>query len=163
MAYEKTKWLNGDNISADKLNKMEAGIEYGCSLEHEITDPVDGQVMKYDAAKGKWVNAEAPSGGSEKLVVNLTRTDEGEGNYRYESDKTWQQIHDAFPNVIIKETLNSTEFLYIADTVGVDPDPDPEVGTENAYAVKFYSARLNNDMILTADSPAEYPDTYATR
>ncbi len=69
MAYEKRKWKIGEEVTSDKLNHMEAGIEYGCSLEHEITDPVDGQVMKYDAAKGKWVNAEVSSGGGALSVT----------------------------------------------------------------------------------------------
>lgn len=59
MAYERTNWQNGDVISSEKLNKMEAGIENACSFEFDITDPQDGQVLKYDAASGKWKNVSA--------------------------------------------------------------------------------------------------------
>lgn len=32
MAYNKTTWQTGDTITAEKLNNMENGIEYGCPL-----------------------------------------------------------------------------------------------------------------------------------
>lgn len=124
MAYERTNWQNGDVISSEKLNKMEAGIEYACSLEHEVEDPTEGQVLKYDAEKekfvngdvaietniqnptdgqtlkydaesGKWVNGEG--GGSSRLLIRINETQEGSGSV-YTLDHTWQEIADAFPN-----------------------------------------------------------------
>ena len=32
MAYNKTTWQTGDTITAEKLNNIENGIEYGCPL-----------------------------------------------------------------------------------------------------------------------------------
>lgn len=125
MAYERTNWQNGDVISSEKLNKMEAGIEYACSLEHEVEDPTEGQVLKYDAEKekfvngdaaietniqnptdgqtlkydaasGKWVNGEG--GGSSRLLVGVNETQEGSDTV-YTLDHTWQEIADAYPNV----------------------------------------------------------------
>lgn len=125
MAYERTNWQNGDVISSEKLNKMEAGIEYACSLEHEVEDPTEGQVLKYDAEKekfvngdvaietniqnptdgqtlkydaasGKWVNAEG-GGSTTPLVIHVA------GN-PLTMDKTAGEIKAAFPNVVL-ETL----------------------------------------------------------
>ena len=127
MAYERTNWQNGDVISSEKLNKMEAGIEYACSLEHEVEDPTEGQVLKYDAEKEKFVNADVPAaietniqnptdgqtlkydaesgkwvngegGGSGSLVVTATYN---ESTDTTTLDKTWQEIVDAYPNVDI--------------------------------------------------------------
>jgi hypothetical protein len=129
MAYERTNWQNGDVISSEKLNKMEAGIEYACSLEHEVEDPTEGQVLKYDAEKEKFVNADVPAAietniqnptdgqtlkydaasgkwvngeggsGSSTLVVNMTY--DGSTSNKI-MDKTWQEIYDAFPNVYVQ-------------------------------------------------------------
>lgn len=60
MAYERTNWQNGDVISSEKLNKMEKGIEAACNLEHNVEDPKEGQILKYSAAKEKFVNADLP-------------------------------------------------------------------------------------------------------
>lgn len=94
--YEAHKWKIGEEITSEKLNHIEKGIEEA-GLPREITDPQDGQTLKYDAASGKWVNAEG--GGSSTLVVNVN-----DGTF----DKTWQEIDDAFPNVKIKGQSNTT-------------------------------------------------------
>ena len=123
MAYERTNWQNGDVISSEKLNKMEAGIEYACSLEHEVEDPTDGQLLKYDAEKEKFVNSDVPAaietniqnptdgqtlkydaasgkwvngeggGSTAPLIVNGTLDT---STYTTTLDKTWKEIHDAF-------------------------------------------------------------------
>lgn len=90
--YEAHKWKIGEEITSEKLNHIEKGIEEA-GLPREITDPQDGQTLKYDAAKGKWVNAEATSGGSSTLVVSATMN-----GANMTLDKTWQEISDAFPN-----------------------------------------------------------------
>lgn len=142
MAYERTNWNNGDVISSEKLNKMEAGIEYACSLEHEVEDPTEGQVLKYDAEKEKFVNSDVPAaietniqnptdgqtlkydaasgkwvngegGGSGKLIVHENIS----GGTRT-LDKTWQEIADAFPNVAyFSSPADGIEFYYPIDQV----------------------------------------------
>ena len=136
MAYERTNWQNGDVISSEKLNKMEAGIEYACSLEHEVEDPTEGQVLKYDAEKEKFVNADAAietniqnptdgqtlkydaesgkwvngEGGSSTLVVNSTYD---ESTNTSTLDKTWQEIYDAMPNVVVESEDLRQPVLYV--------------------------------------------------
>ena len=175
MAYERTNWQNGDVISSEKLNKMEAGIEYACSLEHEVEDPTEGQVLKYDSEKEKFVNADVPAAietniqnptdgqtlkydatngkwvngeggsGSSRLTVNVT-TDQTTSVSTL--DKTWQEIADAFPNVAFKAVNpnDQTQFaLY----------PSYRIEAYNGY--KVYSTNGNTDITYTADSPDDYP------
>lgn len=131
MAYERTNWQNGDVISSEKLNKMEAGLEYACSLEHEVEDPTEGQVLKYDAEKGKFVNEDVPAA----IETNIQNPTDGQTlKYDAESgkwvnreggsgggtlvvtannntlDKTWQEIADAFPNVVLYEEFEGYGF-----------------------------------------------------
>lgn len=73
MAYEPTVWASGDTVTAEKLNKIEQGIVNGADIKTNISNPVDGQTLRYDAASGKWVNAEAPSGGSETMVIDIVK------------------------------------------------------------------------------------------
>lgn len=94
MAYEAHKWKIGEEITSDKLNHIEKGIEEA-GLPREITDPQDGQTLKYDAASGKWVNGEASGGTTEPLIVNQTTT-EVDGTSAQLLDKTWKEIHDAY-------------------------------------------------------------------
>lgn len=172
MAYERTNWQNGDVISSEKLNKMEAGIEYACSLEHEVEDPTEGQVLKYDAEKGKFVNADAAietniqnptdgqtlkydaesgkwvnaEGGSGKLVVTINNS----GTADEALDRTWQEIADAFPNVAVRQTVtgpggNSTQFTGIMGVSQAD-------GAEEPYGVI-----VSDDKQYFTDSPNGYP------
>lgn len=179
MAYERTNWQNGDVISSEKLNKMEAGIEYACSLEHEVEDPTEGQVLKYDAEKEKFVNSDVPAaietniqnptdgqtlkydatsgkwvngegGGSSILVVNMTRDPSANQTIM---DKTWQEIYDAFPNVYAQ-----------MDTSG-------RVSSHTKYPILFmqsidtlegnYSLMISDGSggttIYNADTPQDYP------
>lgn len=69
MSYVKTTWETGDVITAEKLNKMEDGIE----------------------------SAAGSSSGGATLVV--TYSEEGTTGTL---DKTWNEIKDAFPNVVIE-------------------------------------------------------------
>jgi hypothetical protein len=95
MSYTPTVWKSGDVISSEKLNKIENGIE-AVGIETNIQNPTDGQTLKYDAASGKWVNGEG--GGSSTLVVTSTYD---ESTQIVTLDKTWQEIYDALPNVMI--------------------------------------------------------------
>lgn len=171
MAYERTNWQNGDVISSEKLNKMEAGIEYACSLEHEVEDPTEGQVLKYDAEKekfvngdvaietniqnptdgqtlkydaesGKWVNGEGGSGGSGPLIVTVT-----EGLDSATLDKTWQEIHDAFPNVEMIDSEGNRNFITSVVQAG------------NNYSVSSYAFGDSSVVIYKTDSPTGYPAT----
>ena len=72
MSYEKQTWVYKDEITAEKLNHMEQGIA--------------------DASQG--------GGTSGTLIVNQTVTVDGSGSIAT-LDKTWREIKDAFPNVII--------------------------------------------------------------
>jgi hypothetical protein len=93
--YEAHKWKIGEEITSEKLNHIEKGIEEaGGDIQTNITDPQDGQTLKYDAASGKWVNAEG--GGSSTLVVHTTTGSDD----AVVMDKTWQEIYNAMPNVM---------------------------------------------------------------
>lgn len=112
MAYEAHKWKIGEEITSDKLNHIEKGIEEA-GLPREITDPQDGQTLKYDAAKGVWVNVESGSGSS-TLVVNAT-TDDETGITTL--DKTWKEISDAFKAGMPVLIASSDEETNIVDLV----------------------------------------------
>ena len=75
MTYEKTNWQVGDTITAEKLNKMEDGIE----------------------------SAAGSSSGGATLVV--TYSEEGTTGTL---NKTWNEIKDAFPNVVIEDNLTAS-------------------------------------------------------
>lgn len=137
MAYEAHKWKIGEEITSDKLNHIEKGIEEA-GLPREITDPQDGQILKYDAASGKWVNGQG--GGSGTLVV--TATDDNDVSTL---DHTWQEISDAFPKVELVSADGEREFIIKADIVG------------NDYAVVVMSAGGSEAIIYSTDSPTGYP------
>lgn len=164
MAYERTNWQNGDVISSEKLNKMEAGIEYACSLEHEVEDPTEGQVLKYDAEKGKFVNEDVAietniqnptdgqtlkydaesgkwvngEGGSSKLTVTFTENTTTEG---YDGDKTWQEVRDAFPNVeLLIRSSGGGSYAQNVNFVAYDPS----LNQLKPYVVNFYSTNIYN-------------------
>lgn len=62
-------------------------------------------------ALGHWLKdyigpkASANSGGTSPLTVNSNVTTEGSDTV-HTLDKTWQEIHDAFPNVILRDVVN---------------------------------------------------------
>ena len=97
MAYEKNTWVNGDTITAEKLNHMEDGI------------------------------AEGGGSSSGPLIVNLSYT-ESEHSFDTIMDKTWQEIHDAFPNVIVLEIQEGPGFnltwLYTIASINVETNND---------------------------------------
>lgn len=79
MSYEKQTWVYKDEITAEKLNHMEQGIA--------------------DASQG---------GGGTPLIVNQTTTVDGDYNV-ITLDKTWREIKDAFPNVILHTSSEGFE------------------------------------------------------
>lgn len=112
MSYTKTTWHKGDVITAERLNKMEDGIESA---------------------------AESSSGGA-TLVV--TYSEEGTTG---SIDKTWNEIKDAFPNVIIKNIVREGDWVqYICESVRKD---------QGVYSVTWNLG----DMILSAQSADDYP------
>lgn len=130
--YEAHKWKIGEEITSEKLNHIEKGIEEA-GLPREITDPQDGQTLKYDAASGKWVNGE---GGSGKLVVNAT----SEVNTTT-LDKTWQEIYDAFPNAVVHSSVIEDDYVTGINQLSIKP---------NGYLVNmadgtYYSSATPND------------------
>lgn len=171
MAYERTNWQNGDVISSEKLNKMEAGIEYACSLEHEVDEPTDGQVLKYDAEKGKFVNEDAPAaietniqnptdgqtlkydaesgkwvngeGGGTALIVDSTA--EGQTNVL---NKTYKEIKDAIISgkTVYIRTVGDNGADYSC-VIGISYNTDPLEGTYELYdgAGLNYVAESEND------------------
>lgn len=132
MAYEAHKWKIGEEITSEKLNHIEKGIEEA-GLPREITDPQDGQTLKYDAESGKWVNAEG-GGGSSTLVVN-----DNNGTL----DKTWQEIADAFPNVVLYEDFGNSNDQYSMLT------------SINRLDAKYYVSIGSQN--YKSDSPDGYP------
>lgn len=84
MAYTKQTWACGDEITAEKLNHIEDGIE---------------------------------NAGGGTLVVHFTT-----GSETSESavvmDKTWQEIYDAFPNVVTYDNGVKASIVYVIDNDG---------------------------------------------
>lgn len=143
MAYEAHKWKIGEEITSEKLNHIEKGIEEA-GLPREITDPQDGQTLKYDAASGKWVNAEG--GGSGKLIVNATTDSD---THITTLDKTWQEIFDASPNVVLQQRIpigdgTLWKMLSAMSTVA---------GENKGYQVTF------GDVNYYAATANDYPDS----
>ena len=61
MSYVKTQWVNGDTITADKLNHIEAGIEAN-ETENSL---LKSQLLDNVAPQLTWVNGEvSPSTGN---------------------------------------------------------------------------------------------------
>ena len=82
MAYEPTVWACGDTITADKLNKLENGL------------------------------AECCGGGSAPLVVHVVESEQlCGGEPLLMLDKTWQEIRNAFPNVVVDESVGDLILL----------------------------------------------------
>lgn len=138
--YEAHKWKIGEEITSEKLNHIEKGIEAGGDIQTNITDPQDGQTLKYDAASGKWVNAEGGSGGSRTLVVTAT-----EDNDVITLDHTWQEIHDAFPNVELVNANATREFITFVNS------------GDNNYFVVAMLMDSSKPNIYSTDSPTGYP------
>ena len=167
MAYEAHKWKIGEEITSDKLNHIEKGIEEAglpreitdpqdgqtlkydaekekfvnadAAIETNITNPTDGQTLKYDAESGKWVNGE---GGSGKLVVNAT-TDAGTNVKTL--DKTWQEIFDASPNVVLQEQApigNATLWTMLS---AMSTAPEVDKGYQVTFDETQYYAATAND------------------
>lgn len=78
---------------------------------------------------------DASGGGAEPLIVNFDHVD-GDGNSIY--DKTWQQVHDAMPNVLVK-----------CHTEDTDPD------TSDVY-VNDWSSVMVNVTSFTVNGATEY-------
>ena len=139
MAYEAHKWKKGEEITSDKLNHIEKGIEEA-GLPREITDPQDGQTLKYDAASGKWVNGEGGSGSS-TLVVSV----DAETNAL---NKTWQEIYDAMPNVVLTIFNDSTEDRMVMHVIRCIHSTD-----DDSYTVRVISQALQmSDAVTTSAS-----------
>lgn len=126
MAYEAHKWKIGEEITSEKLNHIEKGIEEaGGDIQTNIQNPTDGQTLKYDAASGKWVNGEG-GGSTAPLIVNGTLDT---STYTTTLDKTWKEIHDAFyayTPVFIEISNSQEETLFnvlgVIHNNGVDAD-----------------------------------------
>lgn len=93
--YEAHKWKIGEEITSEKLNHIEKGIEEA-GLPREITDPQDGQTLKYDAASGKWVNGEG-GGSAAPMVIHIAGDPAT-------MDKTAAEIKAAYPNIVVEAT-----------------------------------------------------------
>ena len=137
MAYEAHKWKIGEEITSDKLNHIEKGIEAGGDIQTNITDPQDGQTLKYDAASGKWVNGEG--GGSSTLVATVNLNEQGKGTL----DHTWQEIHDAMPNVIVEEKFDDSEYTISVACIGKNPNNNKPYYVESGE--RYYSASTPSD------------------
>lgn len=106
MTYTPRTWKIGEEITSEKLNHIEKGIEEA-GLPREITDPQDGQTLKYDAASGKWVNGEG-GGSTAPLVVSKS----GQGA-EIALTKTVREIYDAFPNVIFTSDVTKGAIMSV--------------------------------------------------
>ena len=133
MSYNKHTWTNGEIITAEKMNNIEEGIA-------EIEQGESG-------------------GGSEVLEVNLT-IDVSTGTIT--ADKTWQEIHDACPNVIsyVEASKEGVTRIYQNVVAGTTVLQDSEGST--SYHVTFVSPdpTTSYDLMistLTTDSANGYP------
>lgn len=167
MAYERTNWNNGDVISSEKLNKMEAGIEYACSLEHEVEDPTEGQVLKYDAEKEKFVNSDVPAaietniqnptdGQTLKYDAASGKWVNGEGgsaepflihlqNDGLTLDKTWREIYDVYVTgrpVFI--SASEEGYIQLRAVLGVTASTGSESGYEIETKTDNYETNSEN-------------------
>ena len=70
--------------------------------------------------------------GAEPLIVNLSVTHEGQ-NTVYTMGKTWKEIRDAFPNVLIHDEFDGGEDWYSCAQIGVDE------GFEKPYSVYYHA------------------------
>ena len=58
MAYVKTQWVNGDTITADKLNHIEGGIEANDAANSDLKSQIHYDTIHIDADGGFYVYTE---------------------------------------------------------------------------------------------------------
>ena len=115
MSYEKTTWQTGDVVTAEKLNKLEDGVQNATELP-SVTAEDDGDVLT--VVEGEWAKA-TPSGGGGSLAIGVTSVDGVDT-----LNKTWQEIHDALAEgkycVIVESTENFLSQTYVSTVMSGD-------------------------------------------
>jgi len=95
MAYIPTNWQTGDVVTAEKLNKLENGVENAIELP-SVTAEDDGDVLT--VVSGAWAKA-TPSGGGGVEWVTVTKGDIFDGEetlYDCTTDKTFAELSEAY-------------------------------------------------------------------
>jgi hypothetical protein len=109
-----------------------------------VSEPQDGDVLKYDAANGMWVaGAESGGGGSGGgiLVAHLDTT-------TYAIDKTWKEVHDAMADgiiVLIPFVEDGFAYNYIAMSAII---------ADGGYRIE---CDAHGEICLTTDNENGYP------
>lgn len=91
-------------------------------------------------------------GGTEPLIVNISTS----GELSAALDRTWQEIHDAFPNVILRETKSGIggefENLYSVTVVREQNGLDGMT-----YVVEALQSSASSLTLYEANDPNGYP------
>lgn len=85
MSYEKTSWQTGDTVTAEKLNKLEDGVEAAGILPTVTTDD-NGHILT--VVEGEWASA-APVTPSSPIIFFDA---EDIGNYTYNDISNYMSI-----------------------------------------------------------------------
>lgn len=117
------------------------GGSSSAAIETNIQNPTDGQTLKYDAASGKWVNGEGGAGGS-TLVVTSTYDESSNVNTL---DKTWQEIRNAMPNVML---VDQEDRYLITSVYYLEELTKPYMIDITNGSTQYY-----------ASTPSDYPST----
>lgn len=91
-------------------------------------------------------------GGTELLIVNIN----GDDTSGYALDRTWQEIHDAFPNVILRKVssgIGEETKLYSVINVREEEGLD-----ERTYTVDSFQSSTAGFTIYSTKDPNGYPN-----
>lgn len=146
--------IAGQEVDIEPLNRTEQFYDEiaqktDAALTPTITEPSDGDVIKYDATEGKWVNGEGGGSGGGVLVVNVTGS-VVEGKTVMTCDKTAGEMAAALEagGLILRFDTGDGAYDYTSITQAmVDPD-----------GYTFVPAAAESS-VFTAASASDYPST----
>jgi hypothetical protein len=145
--------IAGQDVDIQPLNREEQFYDEiaqktDAALTPTITEPSDGDVIKYDATTGKWVNGEGGgSGGGGILVVNATHKGSA-----YVLDKTAAEISSA---------ANSNAVIMIRATTesgsSISPAAEVYVASGGEYQFVVSANSGGNPVAYMATAEDAYP------
>ncbi len=142
MSYEPNTWVNGDIITATKLNNIESGVQ-SVSSSYTPTTWANGDIITAEKLNNIEQGIANAGGSSDNGLIVY----DGEGVL----NKTWQEIHDAFHNV------GDVLIYYYNEGISVGAFVVGSVASnDNTYTISVYQ---NNVLGIAyfADSPSDYP------
>lgn len=101
--WDSTKWTQ--TTLADEIEEGAGGASaLGDLTDVDLTTPADGEVLTYDSASGKWVNAEIETATSlEELTdTDITTPDDGDILVYDETDEVWKNQ----PQAVVAKTVS---------------------------------------------------------